>query len=60
VTATYCLVPSSFTNEFHLSTEDAAIRNVEKEIKRENFIQIENKVLIDSVRWNKRLFIEGN
>jgi ArpU family phage transcriptional regulator len=39
VTATYSLVPPSFTNGFHSSTEDAAITNVDKERERENYIQ---------------------
>jgi ArpU family phage transcriptional regulator len=39
VTATYSLVPSSFTNGFHSSTESAAIYNVDSERAREIYIQ---------------------
>ncbi len=39
VTATFSLVPPSFTNGFHSSTEDAAIFNVDKEREREDHIQ---------------------
>jgi ArpU family phage transcriptional regulator len=39
VTATYSLVPSSFTNGFHSSTEEAAVANVDFERVRESYIQ---------------------
>jgi ArpU family phage transcriptional regulator len=39
VTATFSLVPPSFTNGFHSSTEDAAIANVDLERVRDNYIQ---------------------
>lgn len=38
VTATYSLVPPSFTNGFHSSTENAAIFNVDSERARTNYI----------------------
>jgi ArpU family phage transcriptional regulator len=39
VTATFSLVPPSFTNGFHSSTEDVAIYNVDSERTRDNYIQ---------------------
>jgi ArpU family phage transcriptional regulator len=39
VTATFSLVPPSFTNGFHSSTEDAAVANVDLERAREYYIQ---------------------
>ncbi|MBX9988638.1 ArpU family phage packaging/lysis transcriptional regulator [Priestia aryabhattai] len=39
VTPSYSLVPPSNTNAFHSSTEDTAIKRVDYEIKRDNFMQ---------------------
>ncbi|WP_324627780.1 ArpU family phage packaging/lysis transcriptional regulator [Priestia megaterium] len=39
ITASYSLVPSSNINVFHSSTEDTAIKRVDYEIKRDNFMQ---------------------
>ncbi|MGG0554865.1 ArpU family phage packaging/lysis transcriptional regulator [Priestia aryabhattai] len=39
VTLSYSLVPPSNTNAFHSSTEDTAIKRVDYEIKRDNFMQ---------------------
>ncbi|WP_342515498.1 ArpU family phage packaging/lysis transcriptional regulator [Sutcliffiella sp. FSL R7-0096] len=39
VTASYSLVPPSNTNEFHSSTEDAAIKKVDFEIERDSYIE---------------------
>lgn len=39
VTATYSLVPPSFSNEFHSSTEQAAIDRVDLEIARNKHIE---------------------
>ncbi|TNU83481.1 ArpU family transcriptional regulator, partial [Bacillus velezensis] len=39
VTATYSLVPPSFSNEFHSSTEDAALKRMDWEIERERFLK---------------------
>ncbi|MED4284355.1 ArpU family phage packaging/lysis transcriptional regulator [Priestia megaterium] len=39
VTPSYSLVPPSNTNAFHSSTEDAAIKRVDYEIERDNFMQ---------------------
>jgi ArpU family phage transcriptional regulator len=38
VTATYSLVPPSFSNEFHSSTEQAAIERIELELVRDKHI----------------------
>lgn len=39
LTATYSLVPPTNTNEFHSTTEDIAIKNVDFERERENYIE---------------------
>jgi len=39
VTPSYSLVPPSNTNAFHSSTEDAAIKRVDYEIERDNFMR---------------------
>lgn len=39
VTATYSLVPPSFSNEFHSSTEDAALKRMDWEIERDRFLK---------------------
>lgn len=39
VTATYSFVPPSTTNSFHSSTEDAAIRNIEREQARSKYLK---------------------
>ncbi|MGD6847271.1 ArpU family phage packaging/lysis transcriptional regulator [Rossellomorea aquimaris] len=39
VTATYSIVPPSFSNEFYSSTEQAAIKRIELEMERENYIK---------------------
>jgi ArpU family phage transcriptional regulator len=39
LTATYSLVPPTNTNEFHSTTEDIAIENVDFERERENYIE---------------------
>ncbi|WP_372780288.1 ArpU family phage packaging/lysis transcriptional regulator [Priestia aryabhattai] len=39
VTPSYSLVPPSNTHAFHSSTEDTAIKRVDYEIKRDNFMQ---------------------
>ncbi|MCA1058100.1 ArpU family transcriptional regulator [Rossellomorea aquimaris] len=39
VTATYSLVPPSFSNEFHSSTEQIAIKRIELEMARDKHIE---------------------
>ncbi|WP_240794247.1 ArpU family phage packaging/lysis transcriptional regulator [Bacillus sp. BHET2] len=39
VTATYSLVPPSFSNEFHSSTEQVAIKRIELDIARDKHIE---------------------
>jgi ArpU family phage transcriptional regulator len=39
VTVTYSIVPPSFSNEFYSSTEQAAIKRIELEMERENYIK---------------------
>ncbi|WP_416729219.1 ArpU family phage packaging/lysis transcriptional regulator [Fictibacillus sp. JL2B1089] len=39
VTSTFSLVPPSFTNGFHSSTEEAAISNVDYEMEKERHLQ---------------------
>ncbi|MED1878618.1 ArpU family phage packaging/lysis transcriptional regulator [Bacillus subtilis] len=39
VTPTYSIVPPSITNEFHSSTEDAALKRLDWEIQRDKFLK---------------------
>lgn len=39
VTPTYSIVPLSVTNEFHSSTEDAALKRLDWEIQRDKFLK---------------------
>ncbi|MCY7832307.1 ArpU family transcriptional regulator [Bacillus spizizenii] len=39
VTPTYSIVPPSLTNEFHSSTEDAALKRLDWEIQRDKFLK---------------------
>ncbi|MHA7767543.1 ArpU family phage packaging/lysis transcriptional regulator [Bacillus atrophaeus] len=39
VTPTYSIVPPSITNEFHSSTEDAALKRLDWEIQRDRFLK---------------------
>ncbi|MGQ5113169.1 ArpU family phage packaging/lysis transcriptional regulator [Bacillus halotolerans] len=39
VTPTYSIVPPSITNEFHSSTEEAALKRLEWEIQRDKFLK---------------------
>ncbi|MBU5263436.1 ArpU family phage packaging/lysis transcriptional regulator [Bacillus atrophaeus] len=39
VTPTYSIVPPSITNEFHSSTEDAALKHLDWEIQRDKFLK---------------------
>jgi ArpU family phage transcriptional regulator len=56
VTASYSLVPPAFTNEFHSSTEDAAISMVDKEREREKFIEWVRKA-INKLHFKEREMI---
>lgn len=39
ITPTYSIVPPSITNEFHSSTEDAALKRLDWEIQRDKFLK---------------------
>ncbi|KJJ41240.1 ArpU family transcriptional regulator [Bacillus subtilis] len=39
VTSTYSIVPPSITNEFHSSTEEAALKRLDWEIQRDKFLK---------------------
>ncbi|WGV93406.1 ArpU family phage packaging/lysis transcriptional regulator [Bacillus stercoris] len=39
VTPTYSIVPPSITNEFHSSTEEAALKRIDWEIQRDKFLK---------------------
>ncbi|MDO8225867.1 MULTISPECIES: ArpU family phage packaging/lysis transcriptional regulator [Bacillus] len=39
VTPTYSIVPPSITNEFHSSTEEAALKRLDWEIQRDKFVK---------------------
>ncbi|MEC2221539.1 ArpU family phage packaging/lysis transcriptional regulator, partial [Bacillus subtilis] len=39
VTPTYSIVPPSITNEFHSSTEDAALKRLDWEMQRDKFLK---------------------
>lgn len=45
LTSTYSLVTSKFTKEFHSSTEDIAIRNVDFERERDKYIELVRKAV---------------
>ncbi len=45
VTATYSLAPPSFSNEFHSSTEEAAISMVDQQREREKFVEWVRKAI---------------
>lgn len=54
VTPTYSIVPPSITNEFHSSTEDAALKRLDWEIQRDKFLKGFKELLTGFLKENGR------